>query len=1262
MNTLRLILFDSVGHDSSSVITARAARGPIPFRRYLPLFLKRLDLHGFKSFAHKTSIDFMQGVTIVVGPNGCGKSNVLDAIRWVLGETSAKSLRGAKMGDVVFRGSSSLKPAHFAQVNLVVNNEPGYLKVDQSEVMVSRRLFSNGDSEYLINKQKGRMCDVHELFLDTGLGADGYSIIEQGQIGQMVAAKPRERRDIFEEAAGISRYKARRDETMRKLVRTEEDLIRLFDIVSEVQRACNTLYRQARKAIRHRKLRKRLERLQKRLLVQRKTLLSTRLAEIESRLKVATNEFEQANSLLAAAEAKRAEAARLIEDYQRRAQEMQQERYDLQQAINREQRRIDAGRQTVQSVDERVQLLQREIASSSNRVAILSSTIEALDKDLARDREVLARDSAELDTAVRELESLRREHDMANSGLGKLRQELQVERAKEAKVQQDLKLSESLIERLSNELHNHEATVAQLRTEAEEAGAQATAARTEMETRRARLAELREEATRCKEQIAQGSTEKNDLATRLEQVTRQFNQAASRVNALEEVENSYEGFFRGVQVVMRASQEKRLNGIIGVLTNLLIVPKEYEIAIEVALGGSLQDIVTVSERDAQAAIRFLKERKEGRATFLPLDLLHSNVRYDQVKQILGRSGVVGLGRDLIEFDKQIEKAVERRIGNTVIVTELPVAIQLEREGFRNRYVSLDGDLVDPSGVLTGGSHKSRGFLSRGREIRDLREQANKLDAERKALHDKLAAMNDRLSQAHARAAELQAEIHETQMGETRSEKDLQSAEQRQKDRRNALASAEAREVQQRHDLRSHQERVEECAAALATLTAAIEVKEKEITDTESQGSSRSGRLEELSERVSGGRVKVGTLTERINGLSAKLNEVRTECGNAGNEQESRAAEQRELAIRREEAARDAAAAETLLADLVKQREVLEAAISQMEQENEASLKEARAGMSEVQGLQRDRNMKENTLREVEIQATETRTQAKLIEEEAQNEFACTIEELTAQLSEEMTPESDLIASPEGATEEADADEDDSIFEKDDAITDLGELRRLVNEMRDKISRMGAVNETAIDEFKEQKERLDFLTVQRDDLIAAKDSLTETIKSLDETTTKLFADAYTAIRANFQENFRRLFNGGKGDLVLVEEDGEPEPGIDIYAQPPGKNIGGSITLMSGGEKAMTAISLMLALFQYRPSPICILDEIDAPLDDVNCMRLCDALKEYSRTTQFLIITHNKITMGLADTIYGVTMQEPGISKLVSVKFDQIDESGLLESTG
>lgn len=1227
------------------------------------MFFKRMEMHGFKSFGHKIAVDFQEGVTIVVGPNGCGKSNVLDSIRWVLGETSAKSLRGAKMGDVIFRGASSLKPASFAQVNLIVDNSQRLLPLDQSEVMVTRRLFSNGDSEYMINKQKCRMRDVHELFMDTGLGADGYSVIEQGQIGMIVAAKPSERREIFEEAAGISRYKARREETVRKLVRTEEDLIRLFDIVAEVEKTTNSLYRQAKKAERHRKLTRRADRAKKRLIVLRHRLLSEKLHAAKEKTDAARNEFEAANTALAQAEARRAEASRQMEEYQKALQELQQEKYDLQNAVNREQRQVESANQALEAIAERAQLLDREITAQENRVTILADTIKALDIDLQRERAQMERDQAALEEKSARLETLRRENDQANSELSRLRAELESRRGKANKVTQDRRFSEQMVERLSAELAQDDEQMERLRTEAQEAAAEAQAARDSLSASTERLASYTEERATLEELLKQSEDKKGDLDRELDKVTKAYNQRASRLQALQELEDSYEGFFRGVQVVMKASQQGKLNGIYGVLTKSVTVPKEYEAALETAFGGSLQDIITYTEEDAREAIEFLKHKKQGRATFLPLshlERLNGPLSINHLNPVMGRNGVIGLAKELIQYDPVIEPAIIRRLGSTLVVEELRTALDLQRQGVRNRYVSLDGQLADPSGVMSGGSHQSRGLLTRSREINELRREVEELDAQRRNLQERLSKENDRLSQSHARLAELQTLVHQEQMAEARHEKDLQSAEARDKDRRNTMASAEARLVQQRHDLAQHKERLDLCDQALEELNSEIARSEAALAEAEGQAGGRGSELETLAEEVSEARAAMSGLKERVNGLSGKLDELRRDQADGGGDQSNRREERAALDSKREKTIANRDRAEKILAQIVAERDAVEQRVNALVQENEEKIREARKGVAEIQQYQRDRNQKENALREVENQVTELKAQTEYLREEVREEFQFdTVEDLAASLDAPREEESDSIVSEND--EEAETPEAEH-HEEDEAIEDTAELRRLVNELQAKIQRIGPINETAIEEYKEIKERLDFLTKQRDDLIEAKDALQDTIEKLDETTTRLFHEAFEQIQENFQRNFRKLFNGGKGELHLVDDEKHPEPGIEIWAQPPGKNIGGSINLMSGGEKAMTAICLMLSLFEFKPSPICILDEIDAPLDDVNCQRLSRALKEMAKGTQFLIITHNKITMGLADTIYGVTMQEPGISKVVSVKFDNIDESGLLEGAG
>lgn len=1224
------------------------------------MFFRKLELQGFKSFGNKQTIEFQPGFTIVVGPNGCGKSNVLDSLRWVLGETSAKSLRGSRMGDVVFRGSSTMKAAGVASVTLTLDNRQGHLPIDQSEVSITRRLFSSGDSEYQINKVDCRMRDIHELFLDTGLGADGYSIIEQGQIGMLVAAKPNERREIFEEAAGISRYKLRREETLRKLQRTGDDLLRLEDLVGEVERQVNSLRHQARKAERHRRLTRRLHRLQMRLLVMRHEALATDMAAAEQRLAECNAAFEAAAARCATTEAEIAAQQEKLDAAQREWQRLQQHHFEVSGKLARERHRVEMLNQQIAAIDERRSALDREIESRLARLTIMAGTREQLERDLAQEEQEFGEAAANLAQRQAEVERLKREGTAEVEALARLRSEQNEARARHNAVENDRRVAATIAERLAAELANNEEALLQLMVSVDEAEGRLATAQKQAAEVAEKLAANRAESERLRAEMAAGDAAQRQLAERLETQQREWQRTASRQQALKELEDNYEGYFKGVKEIMQAASRNQLKGMVGVVSSLLTVPKELEIAVEVALGGDLQDIVTTGVDDAKAAIAFLKQRNLGRATFLPLDFLHGDFPTRHLEQIWGRRGVLGLGRDLVQYPRHIQPAVEYLFGNTVFVENLDIAVELERSGVRNRYVSLSGDLVNPRGVLSGGSHQTRGLLSRTREIRDLADQASALDNELKNLRGELAASRDRNSQLAARAAELQAEFHALRLRESEAAKDTQSAERDRKERRNQLASADARANQQRVERVRQTEIVERCAAAIVELQARLDAAAQQLAEREASHRGHAEELEAAAHQLAAARDAHTRLGERVRGTRTRLQEMAASLADSERERAARQDEGIRLLGEREQAEVDRDEAEAGLAARAREVEELANAVAARSADNEALAVALRRLTNDAQGMLRDRNEADNRLREVQVQHAELRAQLGYVEREAEDEFALTIDEVKAQLAAaEAADRERAEKTTTGEAEEGEEDEPATTAE-DDAIVEPAKLRALVTDLRGRLQRLGAVNEAAIEEYAKQSERLTFITTQRDDLRSAKAQLEDAIKRIDETTKQMFDTALETIRANFKTMFQRLFNGGEADLVLVHDEKYPEPGIEIFAQPPGKKIGGTNTLLSGGEKALTAIALMFSLFQYRPSPVCILDEIDAPLDDVNAMRLCEALKMFAKDTQFLIITHKKVTMGLADTIYGVTMQEPGVSKLVSVKFRDVEEAGLLEA--
>jgi len=1253
------------------------------------MFFKRIEMTGFKSFATKTPFEFMPGTTIIVGPNGCGKSNVLDAIRWVLGEQSAKSLRGGRMGDVIFSGSASLKALGYAQVTLTLNNDKGLLPIDQSEVQVTRRLFRTGESEYQLNKVNCRLKDITNLLLDTGIGTSAYSILEQGRVDQIINAKPPERRLIFEEAAGISKYKVRREEALRKLARTQDDLVRLHDIIYEVERSCNSLKRQAQKAARYRRLKDRERDLEQRLIVRRAEILSADYKKHSVLHREQEDKLHKINARLAQIEAKQAEEQGRQQDLQKTLQQSQSLHYALKADLEKTVHERDLARERLDTARKRLEEIERELASARDRATVLTATIDKLNDEARAQDKALHDKREELVAVSRKFEEIRRSSDASSLRAGELRGEISGITQRRLQVENDERLATHLIGKLSGEMESHAAVVRDLARDVEELTAKVDARRAELDTVQRVLIELAEQRQALQAEIDVHQAERNELQTQLDELTTRHHQVRSRLAALRELEEAFEGYYRGVKEVMLASQNKRIGGIVGVVSNLIGVRKEHEIAIEVALGGSVQDIVTVSVDDAKDAIEYLKKGNRGRATFLPLDFLEAEVHDKNLRPLLDRAGVIGFARELVTYEKRLEIVARHLFGTTLVVDNVDVAVDLKRQGHKTRFVTLEGELIHPRGVLTGGSHQSRGLLSRVREIRQLEEEAKEVEAALEDVRARLRATNDQLNVGAARAAELQQQTYEKELERASVRKDLETLDASLHERRNQLAQAEAREAQQRVERASHEDTIEKCRESLQQFAASLESRQDELARVEDDIRHRQTEVEALGQEVGERRVEVTALTERLNALRERLQGLEFDLEQAREDQALRADEGEELHedIRVQTGRIDEA--EGRIAELARRAESEEQKCSLQSQEIETALVTLKRLDSEIHEVTRDRNEVDNEVRELQLRITEVKAQLDFLERESDEKFNLDINQIRDEVrareqadradsvftggdEEEEEGQTDEEAPESAAAEEAAEPEPASTAESGakkpslpkeyigQDLSDPAVLRRLLGEVRDKIARLGSVNTTAIEEYEEKRQRFEFLSAQEKDLTEAKTSLETTINQIDDTCTKLFWDAFENIRQHFQETFRRLFSGGRADLVLLEpQEGadELEAGIDILAQPPGKKLQ-SISLMSGGEKALTAVALMFALFLHKPSPFCVLDEIDAPLDDANVGRFCDMLREFQRNTQFIVITHNKITMSLADSIYGVTMQEPGVSKVVSVKFEEAAADRLL----
>lgn len=1244
------------------------------------MLIKRLEMTGFKSFATRTVVEFMPGVTVIVGPNGCGKSNVSDAIRWVLGEQSARSLRGGRMGDVIFSGSATLKPLGYAQVTLTLDNSDRRLPLDQTEIQITRRLFRDGESEYQLNRVNCRLKDIVTLFLDTGVGSDGYSLMEQGRVDQIINARPSERREIFEEAAGISKYKVRREEAIRKLSRTDDDLVRLRDILVDVERSCASLKRQAQKAARWRRLKERERDLDQRLVVRRADTLEADLARQEARTSALEDRLQQIVAAVATLEARQVES----QERQSRLHRALHEAQALNLAVRGE---LERARADHQEAGERLEKARRRLAeieqildSVKKRATALVGAMQALSAEAA-EREVTLRERREnLAELSRRFEETRRQSDSTALRAGELRGEISALEQRRLQAENERQMAARLLESLRGDMETLSQEIERLtqaaREQAEEAGRRRQQRDAATETLRA----LGEQRRALEAEISRHAAERNELQQRLDSLTERHHQTRSRLVALRELEQAFEGYFLGVKETLKAAQAGKLRGILGAVSSLLRVRKEHETAIEAALGAKVQDIVTERVEDARDAIEFLKRNGRGRATFLPLDFLEVDPPDERLRHLTGRPGVIGFARELVEYEPRLEKAVRHLFGSTLVVEQVDVAIALMREGRRARYVSLEGELIHPRGELTGGTIQTRGLLSRAREIRQLDTESRQIEVQLEELRNNLRETKDRLNESHARSAELQQKIHEADLEAGAARKDLEAAELALRERRAQLAQAEARLAQRRAESARHEEAIERCRNSATQMASQAEEAASRLQALESTLQKGREEVEALGAAVGEQRIEVAALTERQTATREKILSIEAELAQAREDQETRAEEERDLREDVELQQRRIADAEGRMAELSRRAERQDQAVSLKSQEIQTLEVEMRRLDQELQGARRDRNELENQTREAQVRLAEVRAQLAYLENETLERFgvslAQTREELRARLEaagespapeipelgeEEETPEgADAAAAGEAAASAEPAATRETAGEPD--LNDPAVLRRLLAETREKITRLGSVNATAIEEYEEKSKRLEFLTAQSRDLTEAKKQLEDTIRGLDKTCVELFNETFEKIRQHFMEMFRRLFNGGRADLTLLEPEpgsDQLEAGIEILAQPPGKKLQ-SISLMSGGEKALTAVSLMFALFLHKPSPFCLLDEIDAPLDDANVGRFCDMLREFSGGTQFLIITHNKLSMSLADTIYGVTMQEPGISKLVSVKFEDAAVDRLLSN--
>lgn len=1180
------------------------------------MFLKRLEVIGFKSFADRIGIDFVPGVTAVVGPNGSGKSNVTDAIRWVLGEQSAKSLRGTKMEDVIFAGSTSRKPLNFAEVTLVLNNEDEQVETPYTEISVTRRVYRSGDSEYLLNNQQCRLKDITDLFMDSGLGKEAFSIISQGRVDEILNSKPDDRRTIFEEAAGVLKYKLRKKKAEHKLVETDENLNRVLDILHELDSRLEPLQIQASTAKDYVRMTEELKESDIALMVHDLTkfledLNGIKIEHEELETKEQKHALEISNVEKAAEELR--EKLKIIDHTLDSSQEQlveastEVERWEGRKALMTE-KRTNAEKQ-LQQLNQTLQQLIAEEEELAQNESEKKSQFEQKQKEVLQLKSEIKQIELSLNSSVVEIEA--QIEQSKNKYIDLLNEEATVKNELKH-IEQQLTLQEATAERMSDRSNEMEQRLQKIRIDKRELEEKHTVIHRQLQ-------ETNEQIELLQNRVKSLSTSFEEKQRLLYQAYQHQQQLKSRKETLEELETDFSGFFQGVKEILLARDRGELNGIEGAVAELVQVEGKYSKAIETALGGASQHIVTQTEQDAQKAIGWLKTKRAGRATFLPKTVMKSRrLMPAQLSTAVNHPSFISLAYELVSFEETNRTIVENLLGNVIVAKNLEGASQIARMvGFKYRVVTLEGDIVNAGGSLTGGASKQQTSLfTRKAELDTLTskvlqmeasiEQAEKAVTSEKeqinGLRDQLDALKiqgDEIQKAEMeyRSKLLELEMEEKSLSATVS---VATSEQSSVTTRRQSLLQQRDEAQQRiEQLKIELQQVNDTVEQLSEMKLKGENKKDELRE---QSAEKRSQLAVVQEQLTQVQVATADIAlkrsktkEQIESISQEINWIQNGDANGPTDEEM------DLEVQK----------------WTELKEKLTETIQQSRKERSEYQMKLSNLEDQLKELQRVHKGFLEALRSIDVKRSKI-------------EFE--INRLHTQLDEQY--ELDFEFAREIAEE----------------IENVEQVRRQVKLLKQSIEELGPVNLTAIEEYDRVLERHTFLTEQRNDLLEAQDTLHDAIKEMDEEMSVRFNESFTMIRSQFQHVFRELFGGGQADLVLLDPENILETGIEIVAQPPGKKLQ-NLSLLSGGERALTAIALLFAILNTRPVPFVILDEVEAALDEANVDRYSAYLKKLSSDTQFIVITHRKGTMEGADVLYGITMQESGVSKLVSVKLEK-----------
>ena len=1186
------------------------------------MYLKSIEVQGFKSFANKIVFEFHNGITGIVGPNGSGKSNVADAVRWVLGEQSVKQLRGGSMQDVIFSGTENRKPLSYASVAITLDNSDHQLQIEYEEVTVTRKLYRSGESEYLINGSTCRLKDINELFYDTGIGKEGYSIIGQGQIDKILSGKPEERRELFDEAAGIVKFKRRKKMSVKKLEDERQNLLRVNDILAELEKQIGPLEKQSEVAKEYLKKKEELKTYDINMFLLESARLKEQIKEIEDKLSIAQDELDAANISYANTKTEYEQIEEQVEE--------------IDHSIETYKNKLNETNLLKQQLENQIELLKEQIHSAHLSDEHYEQRALTIENEIKLRRE-------QLEDQLAERETVRQQLSEKMTDETRLKESLIEVQTRIANLTNQIETDKnSIIELLNNrastkaKIQRYDTMLEQIQVRKAEMYQKMITSESEASEASELLKEYEQSLKSISENIISFTEESREYEQKINDIQKEMNKQSenlrigqtayhreqSRLESLKNITERYDGYGNSIRKVMERKNDEP--GLIGVVADIIKVEQKYEVAIETALGGSIQNIVTDNESTAKKMIAFLKKNKFGRATFLPLTSVNG-IYGIQKPEALKEPGIIGVASTLVQVEEEFRGLANNLLGRTIVVDHIDHGIAIARKYKQSlRLVTLEGELLNPGGSMTGGAFKnSSNLLSRRREIEDFEKTVKQLKAEMESMEQSLDIMRKERTGYYAKIDEIQKKLQEAYVVQNTAKMNVEQARTKIVLAKEASESVrkETEELdQQITDISDNQESIavelETSESLEAGLSAKIEENQKFLEEQKQIESEKQKNTEEAHLVCASLEQKNSFIQENTARIEEEITKFEEEL--------------QELVSGKKDASKEIIEKEKQINEIRQTIEDSKEVFEEIEKEIKASVEEREKLNRQHKSFLQKREELSKHMSDLDKEVFRLESRKEGYEEAAEKQVNYMWEEY------ELTYNRALEL-------------------RDENLTDLSVMKKRIQALKNEIKSLGSVNVNAIEDFKNLSERYEFLNNQHNDLVEAEETLVKIIAELDDAMRKQFSEQFARIAKEFDAVFKELFGGGKGTLELMEDEDILEAGIRIIAQPPGKKLQNMMQL-SGGEKALTAISLLFAIQNLKPSPFCLLDEIEAALDDSNVTRFARYLHKLTKNTQFIVITHRRGTMTAADRLYGITMQEKGISTLVSVSLleDELDK--------